>query len=58
MGSMQPCLLNSIGQQADASKVLRDELGGNFHRLGTRVSDSLTEAGISKRSGWTTSLVH
>ena len=36
---------HSIGQQADASKVLRDELGGNFHRLGTRVSDSLTEAG-------------
>ena len=36
---------HSIGQQADTSKVLRDELGGNFHRLGTRVSDSLTEAG-------------
>ena len=35
---------HSIGQQADASKVLRDELGGNFQRLGTRVSDSLTEA--------------
>ena len=31
---------DSIGQQADASKVLRDELGGNFHRLGTRVSES------------------
>jgi len=36
---------DSIGQQADASKVLRDELGGNFHRLGSRVADSLTEAG-------------
>jgi DNA recombination protein RmuC len=36
---------HSIGQQADASKVLRDELGGNFHRLGSRVADSLTEAG-------------
>ena len=36
---------HSIGQQADASKIIRDELGGNFHRLGTRVSDSLTEAG-------------
>jgi DNA recombination protein RmuC len=35
----------NIGQQAEASKILRDELGGNFHRLGTRVSDSLTEAG-------------
>ena len=38
-------LNHSIGQQADASKILRDELGGNFHRLGTRVSESLTEAG-------------
>lgn len=36
---------HSIGQQTEASKVLRDELGGNFHRLGTRVSDSLAEAG-------------
>jgi DNA recombination protein RmuC len=36
---------HSIGQQNEASKVLRDELGGNFHRLGTRVSDSLAEAG-------------
>ena len=32
-------LNHSIGQQADASKILRDELGGNFHRLGTRVSE-------------------
>jgi DNA recombination protein RmuC len=36
---------HSISQQAEASKTLRDELGDNFHRLGTRVSDSLTEAG-------------
>ena len=36
---------HSIGQQAEASKTLRDELGGNFQRLGSRVSDSLTEAG-------------
>ena len=35
----------SIGQQAHASKNLRDELSDNFHRLGTRVADSLTEAG-------------
>jgi DNA recombination protein RmuC len=32
----------NIGQQAEASKNLRDELGGNFHRLGSRVADSLT----------------
>jgi DNA recombination protein RmuC len=31
-------------QQADAAKGLRDELGGNFQRLGGRVSDSLGEA--------------
>ena len=35
----------NISQQAEASKILRDELGGNFHQLGTRVSNSLTEAG-------------
>ena len=40
---------HSIGQQADASKVLRDELGGNFHRLGTRVSDSLAELGQTQK---------
>jgi DNA recombination protein RmuC len=40
---------HSISQQAEASKTLRDELGGNFHRLGTRVSDSLTEAGQIQR---------
>jgi DNA recombination protein RmuC len=34
----------NISQQADAAKVLRDELGGNFQRLGSRVSESLTEA--------------
>jgi DNA recombination protein RmuC len=34
----------NIGQQAEASKSLRDELGGNFQRLGSRVSESLTEA--------------
>lgn len=33
----------SIAQQADGSKVLREELGGNFLRLGTRVSESLAE---------------
>ena len=34
----------NIGQQAEASKGLRDELGGIFQRLGSRVSESLTEA--------------
>jgi DNA recombination protein RmuC len=33
----------SVIQQGEASKTLRDELGGNFHRLGSRVADSLTE---------------
>jgi DNA recombination protein RmuC len=36
---------HSTRQQAEAAKGLRDELGGNFQRLGTRVADSLTEAG-------------
>src|SRR5580704_15274250 len=35
---------HSIGQQTEASKTLRDELGGNFQRLGSRVSESLTES--------------
>jgi DNA recombination protein RmuC len=34
----------NISQQIDAAKVLRDELSGNFQRLGSRVSESLTEA--------------
>jgi DNA recombination protein RmuC len=34
----------NIRQQAETSKSLRDELGGNFQRLGSRVSESLTEA--------------
>jgi DNA recombination protein RmuC len=34
----------SIAQQIEGSKVLREELGGNFQRLGSRVSDSLVEA--------------
>jgi len=37
-------LTQSITSHADASKQLRDELGGNFQRLGTRVSESLAEA--------------
>lgn len=34
---------HSIGRQAEASKILRDELGSNFQRLGSRVSELLTE---------------
>jgi len=34
----------NIRQQAEASKTLREELGGNFDRLGTRVANSLTES--------------
>jgi DNA recombination protein RmuC len=34
----------NIGLQTEGSKTLRDELGGNFQRLGSRVSDSLGEA--------------
>ena len=33
----------STRQQTEAAKGLRDELGGNFQRLGARVSDSLGE---------------
>ena len=43
---------NSIVRQADESKILREELSGNFQRLGIRVSESLTEAsGIQKGRG-------
>ncbi len=34
----------SIQQHTEASKVLGDELGGNFHRLGSRVAESLTQS--------------
>ena len=36
-------LEQNIRQQADASKTLRDDLGGNFERLGSRVANSLIE---------------
>jgi DNA recombination protein RmuC len=40
---------NNIVRQSDESKILREELGGNFQRLGMRVSESLTEAsGVQK----------
>ena len=34
----------STHQQGEAAKTLRDELGGNFQRLGARVSESLGES--------------
>lgn len=34
----------SIRQQAETSKTFRDELGGNFDRLGSRVANSLAES--------------
>ena len=37
----RPGVDHSIGQQSEASKTLRDELGGNFQRLGSRVAESL-----------------
>ena len=38
-------LEQNITQQADSAKVLREELGGNFDRLGIRVTESLAETG-------------
>jgi DNA recombination protein RmuC len=38
-------LEQNITLQADSAKVLREELGGNFDRLGIRVTDSLAETG-------------
>jgi hypothetical protein len=40
---------HSTHQQGDAAKALRDELGGNFQRLGSRVSDSLGEASRTQK---------
>jgi DNA recombination protein RmuC len=43
-GLIEAKLDYSTHQQGEAAKALRDELGGNFQRLGTRVSDSLGES--------------
>jgi DNA recombination protein RmuC len=43
-GLIEAKLDHSSKQQAEGSMALRDELGGNFQRLGTRVSESLGEA--------------
>jgi DNA recombination protein RmuC len=44
-GLIEQKLEQNIGQHADSAKVLREELGGNFERLGIRVSESLAETG-------------
>jgi len=44
-GLIEQKLDQNIGQQSDSAKVLREELGGNFERLGIRVTESLAETG-------------
>src|SRR5665811_2612207 len=44
-GLIEQKLEQNIGQQSDSAKVLREELGGNFERLGIRVTESLAETG-------------
>ena len=44
-GLIEQKLEQNISQQADSAKVLREELGGNFDRLGIRVASSLAETG-------------
>ena len=44
-GLIEQKLEQNIGQQSDSAKVLREELGGNFERLGIGVKESLAETG-------------
>jgi DNA recombination protein RmuC len=44
-GLIEQKLEQNIAQQSDSAKVLREELGGNFERLGIRVTESLAETG-------------
>ena len=44
-GLIEQKLEQNIAQQSDSAKVLREELGGNFERLGIRVKDCLAETG-------------
>ena len=44
-GLIEQKLEQNITQQSDSAKVLREELGGNFDRLGIRVAGSLAETG-------------
>jgi DNA recombination protein RmuC len=44
-GLIEQKLEQNIAQQSDSAKVLREVLGGNFERLGIRVTESLAETG-------------
>jgi DNA recombination protein RmuC len=44
-GLIEQKLDQNIAQQSDSAKVLREELGGNFERLGIRVKECLAETG-------------
>jgi DNA recombination protein RmuC len=44
-GLIEQKLEQNLTQQFESAKVLREELGGNFDRLGIRVTDSLAETG-------------
>jgi hypothetical protein len=44
-GLIEQKLEQSIELQTDSAKILREELGGNFDRLGIRVTGSLAETG-------------
>ena len=48
-GLIEAKLDHSTQQQGEAAKALRDELGGNFQRLGARVSESLGESSRTQK---------
>jgi DNA recombination protein RmuC len=48
-GLIEAKLDHSTHQQGEAAKVLRDELGDNFQRLGARVSESLGESSRTQK---------
>jgi DNA anti-recombination protein RmuC len=48
-GLVEAKLDHSTHQQGEAAKALRDELGGNFQRLGARVSESLGESSRTQK---------
>ena len=48
-GLIEAKLDHSAHQQGEAAKALRDELGGNFQRLGARVSESLGESSRTQK---------
>jgi hypothetical protein len=44
-GLIEQKLEQNIARQSDSARILREELGGNFERLGIRVKESLAETG-------------